>query len=65
MDSTSVKMAWHITKLMSSSGAYHAHIKHVKNDKKLFGAADLTINSNSSFPIAFRASRLAQIKIMQ
>ena len=50
-------MAKHITKLMKSSGAYHAHNNHGKNDKYLIGAADLTIISNSTLPTAFQASR--------
>ena len=50
-------MAKHITKLMQSTGAYHARNNYGKNDKYLIGAADLTIISNSILPTAFRGSR--------
>ena len=50
-------MAKPLTKHMYSSWAYHAHNNHGKNDKNLNGAADLTINSNSTLPTAFRATR--------
>ena len=57
MDGTTGKMTKPITKYMKSSGAYHTHNNHDKNDKYLIGVADLTNISNSILLTAFRASR--------